>query len=360
MIAITAFIFGGCSENINNPSTGNSDLQSNGQMMKTGVINAVPTTGDGGPLFIDAGVVPCGTPDVVDFWAGQSKDAGSVTVYNDNTNLYVTVYSEFGFQNKDENLKMWLGSDLTTLPRSPGSGAPINGQFPYKVTLAPGVTTYTFTILLDDLQLINACGDLLYVVVHGDVYNNDGNGGTETNTAYSGDNEGDGSRWWYYSNYVIQCCDTPPVFDRCETAFAKGQYVFASSRKANPENLGSLNLSRSRWGWAIFFSGDSKSYDIYAGAGLNNTANGTLVGTLTVEKSNDNYTVTYTMVAGKTMEELHIYIDDVAPTTHAPGQYGYTQYFDPMAGSYSATFTVTDAAGDGVWIIAHSVVCWQE
>jgi hypothetical protein len=314
-------------------------------------------TGDDGPAMYEPNIVFCGTSAVVDLWAGQTTDAGSVTIYNDEVNLYLTVYSALGYQdNSDgEQIKIWAGGDLANMPRN-GAGNPVIGQFPYKLTTSGG-TTYTVTIPLDDLSLVNDCGDEVFVVVHADVLADDGNGGTSAETAFGGDTGGDtGNRWWYYTTYTIQCCDTPPVFDYCETAFAKGGYVFTTHPRANPEDLPSLELIRNRWGWAIEITGDGQlTYDIWAGAGLNDTDRGTLVGQLTVTKTGSEITVAYDLNTGFAMQEAHIYAGATAPTTVAPGQYGYTEYFEPMVDAHSMTFTVE---GDTAWIVAHAVVCW--
>lgn len=311
--------------------------------------------GTGSPDMFLEGVTYCGDYKVVDFWAGQTIDAGSVTIYNDATNLYVTVYSEFGFQSVDENIKMWVGADFTTLPVN-GQGVPINGQFPYKVTTSG--TTYTFTIPLNDLSLVNQCGDLIYIVVHGDVLASDGNGGTTAETAFGGDTPGGtGNRWWFYTTFNIQCCNGGGGgFDHEETAFAKGGWVWTTQPKSNPENLPSLNLTKNRWGWAINLTETgTTSYQIWAGAGLNNTSNGVLVGTLSVNYTGTQAIVTYNMNSGYQMKEVHIYVSDTLPTNIAPGQYGNTVYFDPMSGEYTATI---DVSGSSIWIIAHSVVAW--
>ncbi len=358
ILAIVLLTTVGCSDMLNSPIVENNNSSSAiGPLAKVTSPTTMPT-GDGGPTIVKAGIIPCGTPKVVDFFAGQTIDAGSVTIYNDNTNLYVTVYSAFGFQSGIEQIKMWVGADLTNMPQN-NNGIPEPGQFPYKIT-TDGGTTYTFTIPLNDLSLVNNCGDLIYVVVHGDVLVSDGNGGTQGETAFGGDTPGVGNRWWYYTTFTIACCGiTPPVFDHSETAFAKGGYVFTTDKKSNPENLPSLKLTKNRWGWAINLKTDGiTTYDIWAGAGLNNTANGTKVGTLTVTKSGTTVTVTYTLLSGKTMQEAHIYIGDFKPTTVAPGQYGNTYYFDPMVSTYTATFDVSDTNGDGIWLIAHAVVNW--
>lgn len=308
--------------------------------------------GDGGPETIDDAVTPCGNPKTVDLFAGQNIDVGSVTIYNDGTNLYITVYSVDGYADMPEQIKIWVGGDLTNMPATEG-GAPIIGQFPYKLTTNGG-TTYTVTIPLDEISLFNECGDLIYVVVHADVLV-DGNG-TTAETAFGGDEEGPGARWWYYSEYTSQCCNGPAL-DYCETAFAKGGWVFAKHDRANPEALPSLELTRMRWGWAINIADfTTHTYEIWAGAGLNKTANGTLVGDLTVTRSGSDVTVTYAMDGGYAMQEVHIYASDVAPSTIAPGKYGHTEYYDPLDDTYQETFTID--GGGGIWIIAHAVVCW--
>lgn len=178
-------------------------------------------------------------------------------------------------------------------------------------------------------------------------------------TAFGGDKPGTGPRWWYYGEYKICCPDGPPPVDVvCQTAFAKGGWVFVTDARANPERLPSLNLIRNRWGWAINLqSTGTFTYDLWAGAGLNNTANGTKVGTVTVNFTGLQATVTYTLVDPATMKELHIYAGDLRPTTVAPGQYGYIEYFDPPATTHTATFDLGDSNGDGIWIIAHAVSC---
>jgi hypothetical protein len=352
-MAITTLLFVGCNNTINEPNI-NSDVFNEGLLE----LFTAPA-GDGLPVIIEPGITICGTSHTVDLWAGQSTDAGSVTIYNDDTNFYVTVYSDFGYQEGIDQLKMWVGGDLANLPRN-DSGNPAPGSFPYKLTTTGG-TTYTFTIPLNNLSLVNDCGDQIYVVIHADVLADDGNGGTTNETAFGGDTGGNtGSRWWYYTTYTIQCCTPPTAFDYSETAFAKGGWIFASGQKANPDSLESLQLTRHRWGWAINvpLENGQSNYEIWAGAGLNNTTHGTLVGTLTLTTSTTQVTVEYTLEDGFNMQEAHIYANDFTPTTIAPGQYGHTVYFDPIVSTYAETFNVSDIDDDGIWIIAHAVVCW--
>ncbi len=354
VVAIVGIGFVGCEQ----PSPATSDA--------AGLSPVPPSNLAHQGVFAD-GVQFCGTPEVNELTAGQHIDAGSVTMYNDATNLYVTVYSEYGYQDVGENIKMWVGRDLLGLPRN-GQGVPINGQFPYKATVSGSGTTYTFAIPLNSIDLLNDCGYGVYVVVHADVMAYDTTNQTVSGeTAYGGDYPGDtGNRWWFYSDYTVQCCDPtpPPVFDHEETAYAKGGYIWTTNKKSNPELLPSLKLTQNRWGWAILVTGDgTTTYDIWAGAGLNNTANGTLVGTLTVERSGANVTVTYSYASGYGMSEAHVYVSNLAPSTIAPGQYGHTAHFtdgsgnDTIVTTYSYTTTVDDGSAP-VWIVAHAVANW--
>jgi hypothetical protein len=151
----------------------------------------------------DVSIKYCGSSSYT-FWAGQSINAGTVVVGNDDQYLYVTVNSTAGFQNANENLKMWVGTNLTDMPQN-NQGVPTNGQFPYKTTVSGN--TFTFKILLSDIFGVgDYCPLDLYVVVHGDVMVNV-NGQYSAQTAYGGDQKGTSNRWWYYIKQTTTCCD---------------------------------------------------------------------------------------------------------------------------------------------------------
>ena len=246
---------------------------------------------------------------------------------------------------------------MALIPKN-SQGIPVPGQFPY-VHDASGATSYTFIVPLNSLSITDiaqACPLKLYVATHAEVSIDDGSGNISQETAWGGDQPGTGPRWWFYAQYNL-CCDVPPVIAECETAFAKGGYVFTTDKKSNPEKLPSLNLIKNRWGWAINLTSPGETtYQIWKGAGLNNTANGELVGTVTVNWTGTEVTVNYNL-PDDVMKELHIYAGDLKPTTVAPGQYGYTQYFDPSVPNHTATLSVADTNGDGIWLIAHAVSC---
>jgi len=293
---------------------------------------------------------------------GQTTVVGTVTVSNDATNLYVTYAIDsanfpdctFG------TLHAWAGNDLANVPAN-RQGIPVPGQFPYAFD-ASGSTSHTFTIPLASLAVADAtqaCALALYVVTHAEVNRAQTDSTLQHETAFGGAIAGTGPRWWFYGSYVLCCEFGDPVVETCETGFAKGDYVFTTDASSNPEALPTLGLTRNRWGWAINLTAPgTTSYDIYAGAGLNDTSKGTKVGTLTIDWDGANAVVTYAMFDGCKIKEAHLNVGDAAPTTIAPGQYGNLATFDPKVSTYKFTVPLADTDPvSGVWLIAHAVVC---
>lgn len=304
-------------------------------------------------------------PTVWNLTAGQYNDVGSVSVWNDSTNLYVTYTLDapgytFG------QLHLWVGTDLTLVPATK-NGTPIPGQFCQQTTGgycydATGLVTYTFVVPLTDLNVVNVsqlCNTNIYVVPHAEVY---GPGSKET--AFGGNtgvNVGSAGRWYYYGTYTITCGggDNPPPPAACGTSFGKGGWVFTTDAKSNPEGLPSLNLTKNRWGWAYNLKEvGSYTSTLWTGAGLNNTGNGTAVGTVTINWTGTEASVTYDVSnAAYALRDVHLYAGDNKPTTIAPGRYGNLDSFDPLITSYTFNVSLSDSNGDGVWLIAHAVTC---
>jgi len=142
--------------------------------------------------------------------------------------------------------------------------------------------------------------------------------------------------------------DTPTPLKNCETAFMEGN-----------NTLISMDLGNKRWGWAEYFDAADGTYthDIYAGAGQNDINKGTLVGQVKIIVAGGDVHVEITLDAGVNANETHIYFsDDNAPTTTAPGQYGFTDHTD-FTGTKTFDFS-SSYGGDGdFWIIVHLEVC---
>ena len=356
-------------------------------LLRTGLFGATALTVLPGSLALAQTVCAAQSCTIT---AGQTIDVGTMTVSNDNINLYIsfTLDGDVVFDpSKTEQVKIWVGTDFTNMPQTPG-GNPIPGQFPYKsgsggLPAASG-SSYSITIPLVDAGIIlpAGCNSTLHIVAHLDV-SGDSIG---RQTAFGGCSVGaTGRRWWFFMDYVI-CCpsgDPPPVLGDCETAFAKGQWVWTTDPKANPEILSSLRLIKNRWGWAINLTAAGIThYPIYAGAGLNKISNGTLVGTLTINWFDsddpedgvpDTVVITYELLNGYRLAETHVYASPSPPTTTAPGQYGNLNYYSacenvssdqyilPLVDNPGSFDTCKQGAGPlpckGVWIIAHAVVC---
>lgn len=306
----------------------------------------------------------CGAPTTCKLYAGRTIESGTVTVSNDNTNLYVK-YSTTG---TFDVLHLWVGTDLALVPstkpskNNPG-GVPVPGQFPYKFD-AMGASEHLFIIPLANISFYDGkCGTgsaPIYVVAHAE--NNTLNNGAQT--AFGGCtsvNITDPGRWYYYMSHTVQCCETPappPTSEKLGTAFAKGNYVFTTDAKSNPEKLPTLSLTKNRWGWAVELPVTSigGTYGLWAGAGLNKTVSGIKVGTVSISYNGSQATVTYNLANGYSIEEAHVYADGMRPLTIAPGQYGNTYYFDPKVSTFTDTYSVTDSDGDGkIWFIIHAV-----
>ncbi len=132
--------------------------------------------------------------------AGKNINAGSVTIENDGSNLYVTVCSDEGFQNVEENIKILIGlaPTLSTLTKRPAAG-----HFPYKFTADPETQCFSIPpIPLSAITGSETCSEnRIEIVVHADVI---ANGKAET--AFSGLKTGLGRAWWYIISYRILCC----------------------------------------------------------------------------------------------------------------------------------------------------------
>lgn len=155
----------------------------------------------------------CRTRDYCLF-AGQTIDAGKVVIGNDVNNLYVIINSKEGFQDVENNIKIWVGDDLATLPAAkngPNAGKPIPGQFPFKITADPSYTWYTVTIPFSKIKTtggaVTCDGKPLYIYVH-----LDGIANGKAETAWGGcvgTNIKTAGSWYYSIAYSTACCDNP-------------------------------------------------------------------------------------------------------------------------------------------------------
>ena len=327
-----------------------------------------------------------------DLLAGQTIDVGTVTIANDADYLYVR-YELDDVDFPDATLgttHLWIGNEEGynaiiddgkrphTTPSNKAAaawyGASDNSAVVNEfVSEQDDVNNkyIEYKIPLTDIAATTTCGSVLYISAHAEVdTNGSAAGGSET--AYGGPQDDDWKNG-YWMIYEIGCCDDNPpgpIGHTCETAFAYGSHILASAvnrgkKSNNPDGLFDLGITK-RWGWAANQGIGETEYPVYAGAGLNDTSKGDLVGSVTinVEDAGINgdgvqlfdVTIAYDIDDSTDLTKLHIYAGDAEPTTAAPGQYGWT--ISPDSNEYSHTFTVADTDMDGmVWVIAHADVC---
>lgn len=292
----------------------------------------------------------------VELFAGQTTDAGDVCLAVSGNNLAVTYTTTGGWQLTGASL--WAGLTLAAMPQT-NTGNPKIGLFPYQSgTLAAGATTYQFLLPLSafglDASMTSCLATKVLLAAHANVRLPNGDGTFRTETGW-----GDGQRlvtrgsWAMYFAATLTCvADTPPQKTRTETAFAYGG---ASATCF----IGMTQLTTNRWGWTNGpLAAGTYTFDLYAGAGQCDRSKGTKVGTLTVVYSGSTATVTYTMLAGFTLDETHLYVGgELLPRkngeyTVAPGQY---PAIHDLSGASSDSYTVSGLSGS-VYVVAHAVV----
>jgi hypothetical protein len=140
-------------------------------------------------------------PEVHALLAGQTIDAGTVTLTSDGSMLQVTYTTTGGWVLAQTHLA--VGSELDEIPQT-RSGNPKVGHFPYKETHDPPVTTFTYLVDLSEWGL--QPGDVLYVAAHAEVLLPDEEGWQEE-TAWGEGEPFPGHNWAMYMTYVIPDSD---------------------------------------------------------------------------------------------------------------------------------------------------------
>jgi hypothetical protein len=141
----------------------------------------------------------CGSPLVTTLFAGQTLDAGRVTVSNDAINIHVRYTLNEPWEMSDAHLA--LATSLDGIPQTK-KGNPIPGHFAYSVVFNPEVTDYTFTIPRGSFLP----GQTLYIAAHAIVQAPASSGGTQTGWGYGPGFPG--ANWATYIQYTVQPCGT--------------------------------------------------------------------------------------------------------------------------------------------------------
>lgn len=331
MPLLALFILGAC-------STESTEIQSSDDLNRN-VLGSIFASASG--FSFDA-VEICGEPKIEDIIAGQNSIAGTVTVANDDTNLYVS-YEVTGDWYMQE-VQLYVGS-FADVPQK--NGNPIPGKFPYKESFSDPAKDYTFIIPLETLTFDQE--NCFTVAAHSSLVSVINDEVVQTETGWSGDSDFPGRNWALFFSYCVQTCDNPPPPppSNCETAFMFGNNTFID-----------LGLTDSRWGWANYFdkvSDGEYTFDFWAGAGQNDTTKGSLAGTITVDVQGTSVNVNIQLNQGYKMTVSHVYFSATdAPNTIAPGQFGNIhENLDTDNDSFNFTY---DGSGS-FWLVVHAEVC---
>lgn len=161
-------------------------------------------------LSLKNGVVVnyCGDPLVLDLVADQTLVVGTVTIGNDDENIFVTF--EVTGEWLMANTKVFLGTDASQIPVTK-TGNPIRGKFTQDVTHNPYVTSFTHVFPIGDFEP----GDVLVIAAHSTVLILEEVEGemviVRVETAWGeGENAFQGKAWGWYAMYTIQECPICP------------------------------------------------------------------------------------------------------------------------------------------------------
>ncbi len=305
----------------------------------------------------------CGADTVVTLYAGQTIDAGTVTVGNDEYNLYVTFSAQNGWLLSETHLHV---ADTEEAVPQTKKGNPKVGNFAYQTQHDPAAQEFTYTIAKADLAFDST--DSLVVAAHAVVVQQDSEGNeieNETDWA-DGDRFTNRGSWATYFGHTWQECVTvlgPLTSGATETAFAFGGTLATCFLDIDQDNDGNGDFNR--WGWTNGgLAPGMYSFEIYAGAGRCDLSKGAFVGMLTVFYDGASAFVSYDLFHPYVLEETHLYIgsdilaEDVnGNPTVAPGQ--YPTIHDNLGGVGSDSYTVTGLSG-AINVVAHVTVAGFE
>ena len=157
---------------------------------------------------VPTGTSYCGTPTETRFMAGKSTDVGSVTVWNDQNNVYVNYQTTGNYRLKITHLYVGLCSAIPVN----NAGNPKIGHFPYVNDHGSGVSSFTRVIPRSSLP--QGC---LCVAAHAEVvaYNSSGSVIFSETGWGQGPQINSGGSWAMKFGYCIQAClPTGPGGDR--------------------------------------------------------------------------------------------------------------------------------------------------
>jgi hypothetical protein len=142
----------------------------------------------------------CGNSEQVTLFAGQTIDAGTVTISNDASFITITYATNDPWVISAVHLA--VANSLAGIPQN-GNHNPQPGHFPINTTYNPPVSSVTFTIPLGNFF----AGENLFIGAQAEVQAPGGQGGGQTGWGF-GPRFG-GHNWATYINYTVQPCGLP-------------------------------------------------------------------------------------------------------------------------------------------------------
>jgi len=267
-------------------------------------------------------------------WAGQTINAGTMTIWNDASYFYVKyettggwVLNETQVHIDDDLVGDWIHDN----------GTPVPGQFDYSATHNPPVTMYLYSIPRS--YYTYGVGDTILIAAHCVVSNPDYQGGTEQETGWGGDIPGPGPRWWFYMWYTITDGPNPPVTYQEETAMMRMYDV------ATDFTYRWMKNNQKPHSWFSYVKTTPtlapQTYYFYAGRYYK-------CGEVQIWKDGTDLKVQIGMIDGWYMSQSHLNVQ-LTGFVGSPsfGLFPYTAPYDPITQNY--TYTIPwNSAWDGM------------
>jgi len=144
------------------------------------------------------------TPDVMDLIAGQTIDAGDVTIINDGTTLFVTIETQDGWSLTESHLD--FGDLIDGFPTNK-KGNPKVGHFDFQESHALGTTEFTYEFLLADLGIDPLAEETVPIAIHTVVVKVEAGEIVAEETAWKqGERFVEKGNWAMFNEYTIQNC----------------------------------------------------------------------------------------------------------------------------------------------------------
>lgn len=286
-------------------------------------------------IYKDAPVF-CGEPLVTTISdIEESINAGTVTVGNDATHLYVTFEAGDNWKLNTTYLYVGPAEDVPGTANPGGVGDFEQWNFPIADWHSEGTLSQTYSFELADL---NEC----FIVV---AYTNPENIITGDIFLAWGKTEYKASG--FYIDYCVQECPPPPALGNPKLAFAYNEDysqcfkdLKRSNAKLNPSGNGKWS-NFMLWGWRNGKFGPGQyTFDLYAGAQGCDPENGILVGTVTLDYDGSTAEVTYNVDPAYTLVSTYLYVGK--KRLHKKwGKFNVIPWFYPK--KHSNVYDVTDS-----------------